>query len=73
MFFNGNATQPNGHKGNIAAAGVLKAAGPASARGYKMHALLMAGFLALTAVGGCVGNDAELASKMTASYHTSFQ
>ena len=40
--------------------------------GYKMHSLLMAGFLAFTALGGCAGNNAELASKVNASYHTSF-
>ena len=38
--------------------------------GYK--ALLMAGFLAFTVLGGCAGNNAELVSKMNASYHTRF-
>jgi hypothetical protein len=38
--------------------------------GYKT--LLMAGLLAFTVLGGCAGNNAELASKMNASYHTRF-
>ena len=40
--------------------------------GYKMLGVLVAGFLAFTALGGCAGNNAELASKVNASYHMSF-
>jgi hypothetical protein len=39
---------------------------------YRMPSLLLAGFLAFTALGGCAGNNAELTSKMNASYHTHF-
>ena len=68
MSFDGNMTQLFRYNGNTAAAGVTGVARPARARG----AVFGAGFLALTMLGGCAGNNAELAAKVNASYHTSF-
>ena len=73
MFFNGKATQPTGRKGKFGAVGVLEGVGSGHARRFYAHVFLMAGFLAFSALGGCAGNNnAELATKVNASYHTNF-